>query len=172
MKVADNYGQVASKIQNENAYFEVKVPSSDPEPDAESRRQHEFCRVTGIRCPRQVRELFERLMAEHGFTVRELRQAWRYGAVRWDERQLKVWVKSKGVEYWLMGQGVGWLSIFLMILALFLPWIKPGPTADTVSVFFVLVFGVSLFGAVRTVVNPHRTADRIRRILLVGDREH
>lgn len=53
------------------------------QPPREWQVQATFAEATGIHCPAQAREVLEDLIANHGFTARELKQAWGT-SLKWD----------------------------------------------------------------------------------------
>lgn len=60
--------------------------------------QKEFRKATGITCGRKAREWLADLMQAHGFTGRELGNAWRFGSLGWDKQKNEPKVKISRAE--------------------------------------------------------------------------
>lgn len=60
--------------------------------------QKDFQKATGITCGRDAREWLTDLMQVHGFTGRELGNAWRFGSLGWDKRTNEPRVKISRAE--------------------------------------------------------------------------
>ena len=133
----------------------------------ESQLQSEFAQRTGIWCPRLVRETFEWLMENHGFTARELCMAWRANSLSTDanRQQIKIitpWFEA--VFGWTM---LALVALFFLLLAVPLifnndhhNWAVPATLIGTGCVYLGMMWIVS-----RSSLIPRRIAIRVRKKL-------
>ena len=133
----------------------------------ESQLQSEFAQRTGIWCPRLVRETFEWLMENHGFTARELCMAWKANSISTDadRQQIKIVTpRLEAVFGWTMLALVT-LFFLLMVIPLILNndrhnWAVPATLIGTGAVYLGIAWTVS-----RSSLIPRRIAIRVRKKL-------
>lgn len=134
----------------------------------ESREQAKFGKDTGIWCGRAMRRALERLLLRHGFTVPELRAAWKAKSLKWDSERavLKAVVPLAELV-------AGWGMIATMLLFLLLdgfPRLVSSPDLFGVVVFAasVALYGGTAAWVYRRAVIPASVAWRVRRVLASG----
>lgn len=160
--INENYGQVADEINNH-----APVTFNLGEQTSESRHQAQFATDTGIHCNRATRETLEWLMAQQGFTRKELRNAWKGDTVFWSETEQRVTTKMNGFTYLLMGWGVFWLSAAVILLSTVWVPLSHAANLNTLLVYWagLPVFLFSLWLSMTAFIQPYRTAQRVKRAL-------
>lgn len=133
----------------------------------ESQLQAEFAERTGIWCPKSAREWLEKLLEEHGFTVRELKVAWGNSSIGWHAAKNEKRITTHWVEplfAWTMG---GVMTLYVLIYglkAVQADWSAP-------NVRLTMWGGAALIAAVylgtcwmlsRFILWPRRVAIRVR----------
>ncbi len=132
----------------------------------ESQLQAEFEQRTGMWCPRAAREWLENLMADHGFTARELAIAWNARTLRWDTRRAAPQVVTAWYE--AAAAYLVWVTLTAYVLAAGLPLTL---SAERTSTGLLAVAGLALmylgccWMAVRFLLSPRRIAQRVGRTL-------
>jgi len=135
----------------------------------ESARQAEFAKATGIWCPSRARELFERVMQDHDFTVPSLKAAWQANSLIWDSDRGQLVVQAHwfeavaGIAFVLLMLGYYILQGAQILFSEVNPWRGLGG-----FVAATLIYGGMAWIAVRFVITPNRVALRIGRVL-AGD---
>jgi hypothetical protein len=133
----------------------------------ESHRQAAFAAHTQIHCNRPARETLEWLMEHHGFTRKELMNAWKCNTVFWSETEKKVQTKLNRFIYWILGWGGVWSSVAVLVCSFLSISIGLGSNLKTLAVYcaalpvflFPSWFSMTLF------IQPFRTGQRVRQAL-------
>lgn len=79
--------------------------------------QKDFRKATGITCGRSAREWLTDLMHAHGFTGRELGNAWRFGSLGWDKKNDKPKVKLSRAEPYFAWFCVAIVTLYFAAIA-------------------------------------------------------
>lgn len=132
-----------------------------------SKLHADFAARTGIWCPVGAQEVFERLIADHGFTAPQLRAAWQTNSLVWSSDEDRLVIKTHWIE-----SVSGYAFVVLMILYLLLQG-GQAVVSDTASVWqrlaalglSVLMYGSALWLVLRFVILPFNVASRVRRSL-------
>lgn len=156
-----------SIIQNFNAPVAtvadmvIQMPSP-PAPEWE--KQQKFEKAFG-ECSKEAREWLEYMMEQRGFTLGELRSAWRAGSLRWHRgKQIPVFITPMLEAVWIMG-AFGVLTLIIVALGLAVVF----STKNFTLQHTLLVYGVGFFylGMMyllgRFFVRPRRVAFRARK---------
>lgn len=159
----DYHGQMADTINNHAPVLTIHMGEQTPE----SRRQAAFAEDTGIHCNRPTRETFEWLMEYHGFTSRDLLIAWKGDTVFWSDVDQRVKTKTNGLVYSVMGWGMFWLSLTLVLMSVFGLLTGRYENLGTLYVYLggLPAFTFSLWLSVSSFIHPYRTARRVKRVL-------
>lgn len=133
----------------------------------ESQRQAEFAKATGIWCPRGARELFERLMSNHGFTAPGLQSSWVGNNLVWDEDSRALRTKTYWIEVFFGYSLVGIFSLFFFLVALSVVLAEAGGGWRGVATFAsaMAAYAWAVWYSVRYILMPHRVAKRVRAVL-------
>lgn len=125
-----------------------------------------FRRRVGIECSRPARKALERLLFNHNFTARDLRDVWCNGALHFDERAATLVAKPSRKE------AVFGAAVFLLGLAPLAPLIglylgtASAPIVGASFIVSMAIYVLMLFHlTIRQLVLPYRTALRLDRVL-------
>jgi hypothetical protein len=134
------------------------------EEKAELARQAEFAHIAKIWCPKLAREFFEYAMTHHGFTMPQLRRAWRAGKIGWDGDEEAMVFRVSKIEP----------TVISVILAVTLPLcvllsILAAQELDGVGKFVALTYMAAasfllLWVSDDSFLKPWRTALRLQRV--------
>lgn len=86
--------------------------------------QARFQQLTGIDCNRLARAQLEMLLERHGFTVKELFEAWRMNSLVWDQKDGRLKAVSGRIDMFVGWAGMIGLS-FTFVVASFLVFFHP-----------------------------------------------
>ena len=152
---------------------DVNIYGACPHPtNQEWEIQKSFEEATGICCNKQAREWLTSLMVEHGFTVKELGDAWRMGVIRWSTERDEPKINSNGFDLFY---GYGFLLTCLIYFTAISAVFTIGPGAGHKFAFTIVAGSVLLFllitaGVRKLIVNPRTVALRVRAIMQTTSR--
>lgn len=148
----------------------IKTLESKPE----SQLQAEFAERTGIWCPKSAREWLESLLAEHGFTVRELRLAWGNSSIGWHATKNEERITTHWFEAFFAWTMAGVLTLYVLVYAL------NALTADWSAadlrwkmslgaLVLIVVYMGTCWMLSRFILLPRRVAIRVRATQAIGE---
>lgn len=148
----DNNGQVANTI--------INIGRQLSEPELQSR----FYRDTGIKCCKDAREFYLRLLDDGKFSVDELRAAIRQKSVRWEFGATQPTIVMPWTDpalAWLIFGLMG-LYTLLMIFGIFSGRPEISGPATAGAFMFACLCALVMYGAERVILHPRRVAIRVR----------
>ena len=141
--------------------------------DPEWAIQKAFKKATGITCRREAREWLTDLMQVHGFTGRELGNAWRWGSLGWNKQQNtpKVTI-SRAEPYFAWGTVAVISLIFAVVASIFIVGPAAGQRYAQSIVEAIALTYLGVLWIIRTILmDPRSVALRVREVMQSGATE-
>lgn len=137
--------------------------------------QKEFRKATGITYGRKAREWLADLMQAHGFTGRELGNAWRFGSLGWDKKKNEPKVKISRAEPYFAWFCIAIVTLYFAAVA---SVFVIGPASEhKFAVPILNATGLMYLGVIvllrKSLMDPHAVALRIKDAMasIVTDRD-
>lgn len=132
----------------------------------ESELQAKFQRDTGIDCNRPARAQLETLLEHHGFTVKELQQAWRMSSMVWSKEDARLKATSGGIDMFIGWAGMIGLTLMFVMLSFFVFFHSDAGWWKAVySVFGMIVFLAAARYLLLSTIWPQLVARRAEKAI-------
>lgn len=164
-QIGINLGQITKEgdVNVINCHGAGVCPLYEP---SESQLQAEFAERTGVWCPRQAREVFERLMECHNFTAPEIARVWG-DTVTWDKISNELRIRISILDLFTA------FGLFIALLLFYFIWTVPTvianrhPSASDWGMWFVtsMMYMAGMYFVRRYYIVPRRVAIRINKAL-------